>query len=199
MFWLATARMLLRPMPPMPTQAMLSRSLGGVKPCPSTCLGTIVRAAPVAAAVSMKCLRVTPGFFSSIPPPFRGGHDIPSVHEIDDPAPGARGPRVGAYLCCPSRARAVAFAVRREIARWLGHLQVRRAAEEVGNQGRHADQGRQCQRSRFEGSVRRFRAGARVEYRGGGEQWHLLPRYRRVRRHLLERRRVSAARQREGG
>src|SRR5215471_19509709 len=162
MFWLATARMLLRPMPPMPTQAMLSRSLGGVKPRPSTCLGTIVRAAPVAAAVSMKCLRVTPAFFSSIPPPFRGGHDIPSVHEIDALAPGARGHRVDVYLCDTSRPGAVAFAVRREIARCLAYLQVRRPAEEVGNQGRHADQGRQRQRSHFEGCVRRFRAGARV-------------------------------------
>ena len=47
MFWLATARMLLRPMPPMPTQAMFRRSLGGVKPRPSTCLGTMAMPAPV--------------------------------------------------------------------------------------------------------------------------------------------------------
>ena len=54
MFWLPTARMLLWPMPPMPTQAMFSRSLGGVKPLPSTCRGTMVMPAPVIAAVSMK-------------------------------------------------------------------------------------------------------------------------------------------------
>src|SRR6266702_8192476 len=62
--------MLLRPMPPMPTQAMFSRSLGGVKPRPSTCLGTMAIAAPVAAAVSMNSLRDTPSLIRSITPPF---------------------------------------------------------------------------------------------------------------------------------
>src|ERR1700690_1075116 len=45
---------LLRPMPPTPTQAMLSRSLGGTKPRPRTCLGTIVSAAPAMVAFSIK-------------------------------------------------------------------------------------------------------------------------------------------------
>src|SRR5262245_41508649 len=73
MFWLGTARMLLRPMPPMPTQAMLSRSLGGVKPRPSTCRGTMTIPAPVIAAVSMKWRRDTPSVLISsvMTPPLR--------------------------------------------------------------------------------------------------------------------------------
>ena len=47
-------RRLVRPMPPTPTPAMLSRSLGGVWPRPSTCRGTIVTAAVVAAAFFTK-------------------------------------------------------------------------------------------------------------------------------------------------
>src|SRR4029078_4686319 len=81
MFWLGTARRLLWPMPPMPTAAMLSRSLGGVKPRPSTWRGTMSRAAPVMAALSMNCRRDTPSvLISSMTPPLRVGHDIPSPH-----------------------------------------------------------------------------------------------------------------------
>src|SRR5271154_6172365 len=42
---------LARPMPPTPTPAMFSVSLGGTKPRPSTYLGTIVTAAAVVAAL----------------------------------------------------------------------------------------------------------------------------------------------------
>src|SRR4029434_5621306 len=44
--------MLLRPIPPTPTPATLSKSLGGVNPRPRTCLGTIASPAPAAAAVT---------------------------------------------------------------------------------------------------------------------------------------------------
>src|SRR5688572_23491213 len=42
-------RRLMRPWPPTPTPAMLSRSLGATNPLPRTCRGTIVTAAVVAA------------------------------------------------------------------------------------------------------------------------------------------------------
>src|SRR6266850_38238 len=51
MFWLARLIRLLRPMPPTPTPAMLSVSLGGVNPRPRTCLGTMAHAAPPAATL----------------------------------------------------------------------------------------------------------------------------------------------------
>ena len=106
MFWLATARMLLRPIPPTPTAAMFRRSLGGVKPLPSTCRGTMVSPAPVIAAVSMKCRRDTPLFLSSIPPPFARGHDIPSGYDNDTSAPAqprGRGHAVGAPQAARSK------------------------------------------------------------------------------------------------
>src|SRR5688572_19678004 len=46
-----SARVLLPPMPPMPTVAMFTVSLGAWNPRPSTCRGTMVRAAPAPAAV----------------------------------------------------------------------------------------------------------------------------------------------------
>src|SRR5262245_40799638 len=52
MFWLARLKMLLRPIPPTPTPATFSRSLGGVNPRPRTCLGTTASPAPAAAAVT---------------------------------------------------------------------------------------------------------------------------------------------------
>src|SRR5882724_6160661 len=51
MFWLARLMRLARPMPPTPTPAMLSVSLGGVNPRPRTCLGTMAHAAPPAATL----------------------------------------------------------------------------------------------------------------------------------------------------
>src|ERR1700730_8414360 len=50
MFWVASAIRLARPIPPTPIPAMLSLSLGGVKPRPRTCRGTIVKALAVVAA-----------------------------------------------------------------------------------------------------------------------------------------------------
>src|ERR1700741_335448 len=49
MFWLARLIRLLRPMPPTPTPATFSVSLGGVNPRPRTRLGTMAHAAPPAA------------------------------------------------------------------------------------------------------------------------------------------------------
>src|ERR1043166_8240766 len=170
MFWLATARMLLRPIPPMPTQAMLSRSLGGVNPRPRTCRGTIVSAAPVAAAVSMNSLRVTPAFFSSMSPPFREGHDIPSGHDSDH---RARADRVGASND-RSESWAVEVALRRQEPRRVAHLQDRPGAENVrdagregllGRQGRRAPERRQGRQYRVEGSVRGLRGRDRMEHR----------------------------------
>src|SRR5215472_18273984 len=46
-------------MPPIPTPAMFSRSLGGVKPRPSTWRGTNAAAAPLAAAVLRNLRRVS--------------------------------------------------------------------------------------------------------------------------------------------
>src|ERR1700693_2230274 len=63
MFWLASAMRLARPIPPTPTPAMLSVSLGGLKPRPRTCRGTIVKAFAVvvapetAAAAAVRNLR----------------------------------------------------------------------------------------------------------------------------------------------
>src|SRR4029077_12989433 len=50
-FSLARLTRLLRPWPPTPTAATFSVSLGAAKPLPSTCRGTIVKPAPVSAAV----------------------------------------------------------------------------------------------------------------------------------------------------
>jgi hypothetical protein len=66
MFWLARLMRFWRPMPPTPTPAMFSRSLGGVKPRPSTWRGTNAAAALPAAAVLRNLRRVSP--FSSLPP-----------------------------------------------------------------------------------------------------------------------------------
>jgi hypothetical protein len=64
MFWVASATRLARPMPPTPTPAMFSLSLGGVKPRPKTWRGTMVKAFAVvvapeiaAAAVVVRNLR----------------------------------------------------------------------------------------------------------------------------------------------
>ena len=54
LFWRARLSRLILPMPPTPTPAMFSRSLGGVWPRPSTCRGTIVKPAPVIAIVFTK-------------------------------------------------------------------------------------------------------------------------------------------------
>src|SRR6267378_2972774 len=51
MFWLAMLIRLVRPIPPTPTAAMLSVSLGGVNPRPRTCRGTMAHAAPPAATL----------------------------------------------------------------------------------------------------------------------------------------------------
>src|SRR5712692_9865622 len=58
----------LRPMPPTPMQATLSLSLGGTNPRPSTCRGTMVKAA--AAAVSRTKLRRLIRFFPIRCPPY---------------------------------------------------------------------------------------------------------------------------------
>src|SRR5882762_5642940 len=63
MFSLARLIRLLRPMPPTPTPAMFSLSLGGVNPRPSTCLGTMENAAPLAATFVRNLRRVI-SFFS---------------------------------------------------------------------------------------------------------------------------------------
>src|SRR5215510_11368496 len=112
MFWLATARMLLRPMPPIPTHATLRRSDGGVNPRPSTWRGTTATAAPVTAAVSMNWRRETPGVFllSSMPSPFDVGHDIPSGHDTDNRA-AASCPRLTAGR---AESGAVEIALRRQ-------------------------------------------------------------------------------------
>src|SRR6185295_19143517 len=49
MFSEARLTRLLRPMPPTPTAATFSRSLGAVRPRPSTCRGTMAKPADVAA------------------------------------------------------------------------------------------------------------------------------------------------------
>src|SRR5437763_14645740 len=66
MFWLDRLMRFWRPMPPMPTPAMFSRSLGGVNPRPRTCLGTSAAAAPPAATLLRNFRRVSP-FFSLVP------------------------------------------------------------------------------------------------------------------------------------
>src|SRR5208282_833676 len=73
MFWLARLLRLVRPMPPTPTPAMLSMSLGGVKPRPRTCRGTMAIAAPPVATL-VKNLRRDTSFFSIIASPLRCGH-----------------------------------------------------------------------------------------------------------------------------
>src|SRR5438046_7633837 len=62
MFWLERLIRLVRPMPPTPTPAMFSVSLGGVNPRPRTCLGTIAHAAPPA-ATSVRNTRREISFF----------------------------------------------------------------------------------------------------------------------------------------
>src|SRR6516164_5784744 len=57
-FWLARLIRLLRPIPPTPTHAMFRTSLGGVNPRPSTCRGTMVKAALLAATLDRKLRRV---------------------------------------------------------------------------------------------------------------------------------------------
>src|SRR5271155_3775681 len=57
MFWLARLIRLARPMPPTPTPAMFSMSLGGTKPRPSTCRGTIMAAAALVAVVARNARR----------------------------------------------------------------------------------------------------------------------------------------------
>src|SRR5262249_17602099 len=131
MFWLATAPMLLCPMPPMPTLAMLSRSEGGVKPLPSTWRGTIARPAPVIAAVSMNCLREMPLSLSSMTPPLREGHDIPSGHDVHMCGDGVRPP---GSTCRAGERGAVEVAVRRQEHGRVADLQDRPGAEDV----RHA-------------------------------------------------------------
>src|SRR5439155_22657684 len=62
MFWLERLIRLVRPMPPTPTPAMFSVSLGGVIPRPRTGLGTIAHAAPPA-ATSVRNTRREISFF----------------------------------------------------------------------------------------------------------------------------------------
>src|SRR5262245_32883599 len=62
MFWLIRLRVLDPPMPPIPTVAILTVSLGAWNPLPSTWRGTIVRPAPVAATVVTNFRRVMPSF-----------------------------------------------------------------------------------------------------------------------------------------
>src|SRR5216684_4397437 len=57
MFWLARLIRLERPIPPTPTAAMFSVSLGGVNPRPRTLLGTMAHAAPPAATSVRKVRR----------------------------------------------------------------------------------------------------------------------------------------------
>src|SRR6185503_6464739 len=58
MFWLMTARAFAAPMPLMPTIAMFTRSLGGVRRWPSTWRGTIIQPAAATAPVAMNSRRV---------------------------------------------------------------------------------------------------------------------------------------------
>src|SRR6476620_895268 len=62
MFWLMRLRVLDPPMPPIPTVAILTVSLGAWNPLPSTWRGTIVGPAPVAATVVTNFRRVMPSF-----------------------------------------------------------------------------------------------------------------------------------------
>src|SRR5258708_39615766 len=62
MFWLARLIRLERPIPPTPTAAMFSMSLGGVNPRPRTLLGTMAQAAPPA-ATSVRKVRREIGLF----------------------------------------------------------------------------------------------------------------------------------------
>src|SRR5205807_185786 len=57
MFSLATPSMSERPLPPHPMHAMLSLSEGAMKPRPSTCRGTMVKAAPAATLVGVDLAR----------------------------------------------------------------------------------------------------------------------------------------------
>ena len=75
MFWLRTAESSLPPVPPMPTAAMLTVSLGACMPRPSTWRGTIVSPAPVLATVVMNFRRDMP---SVMLPPF--AHYIAKAH-----------------------------------------------------------------------------------------------------------------------
>src|ERR1700704_3171451 len=85
MFWLARLIRLLRPMPPTPTPAMFSVSLGGVNPRPRTCLGTMAHAAPPAATLVRKERREISFFLlMSISP----GRELSRVGEGDIGAEG---------------------------------------------------------------------------------------------------------------
>src|SRR5438105_169871 len=64
----------LAPIPPTPIQAMLSLSLGGVKPRPSTCRGTMVKATP--APTSPTNLRLEMRLRAMIRPPLVGCHGL---------------------------------------------------------------------------------------------------------------------------
>src|SRR5438876_1596394 len=70
MFWVARLTRLLRPMPPTPTPAMFSVSLGGVKPRPSTWRGTIANPAVPADTFLKNVRRDTPSpcFAMDAPP-----------------------------------------------------------------------------------------------------------------------------------
>src|SRR6516162_3404044 len=71
-FWLDRLIRLVRPIPPTPTPAMFSRSLGGVIPRPSTCRGTIMNAVPAAAAFFTNSRRVLSLFPLIVPPEIAG-------------------------------------------------------------------------------------------------------------------------------
>src|SRR6266704_1309003 len=58
MFWLARLIKFARPIPPTPTPAMFSKSLGGVIPFPNTCRGTMVSPAPATATSFTNSRRV---------------------------------------------------------------------------------------------------------------------------------------------
>src|SRR5215470_7482243 len=83
MFWLARAMRLARPIPPTPTPAMFRMSLGGVNPRPSTCLGTIMSAAPEA-AVRVRNSRRDVVFLALIPDSPGTGDIIPCLALVCD-------------------------------------------------------------------------------------------------------------------
>src|SRR4051794_6982008 len=93
MFWLARLMRLLRPIPPTPTPAMLSVSLGAVKPRPSTRRGTMAKPAVPALTFFRKVRRDTPSrlLAMAVPPPLiltdseparRLGDTIPRHDEV---------------------------------------------------------------------------------------------------------------------
>src|SRR6266403_1849427 len=58
MFWLARLIKFARPIPPTPTPATFSQSLGGVNPLPNTCRGTFVSPPPAIASSFTNSRRV---------------------------------------------------------------------------------------------------------------------------------------------